>query len=87
MLVHLVLAAALALAATHLAPALLESQVPSTTPPMSTVTLAVPDPDANAGEPGRCPPANAQPLYRDLSAMALIPPASPIMVENPGPHP
>ena len=85
MLVHLALAAALMAAATHLAPALPES--PSTTSHTSAVILAVPEPDANAGEPGRCPPASAPPAYRDLSGMALIPPASFAVPETSGPRP
>ena len=87
MLAHLALAAALMMAATHLTPELSDSRLPEATSRTSAVILAVPDPDANVGEPGRCAPANAQPAYRDLSGMALISPASPTTHESPGPHP
>lgn len=87
MLAHLALAAALIVAATQLAPELSDSRLPEAASRTSAVILAVPEPDANVGEPGRCPPANAQPAYRDLSSMALIPPAFPAPLENPNPHP
>ena len=84
---HLALAAALLMAATHLTPELSDSRLPEAASRTSAVILAVPDPDANVSKPDHCAPANAQSAYRDLSGMALIPPASPATHENPGPHP
>ncbi|MXY14126.1 MAG: hypothetical protein F4Y53_00285 [Proteobacteria bacterium] len=87
MLAQLALAAALIVAATHLVPEPTGSPLPRDGSRTGTVILTAPDPDANVGEPGRCPQANAQPAYRDLSGMALILPASPVAPEAPGPRP
>lgn len=87
MLAHLALAGALMMAATHLTPELSGSRLPEDASRTSAVILAAPDPDANVAEPGRCAPTSAPPAYRDLSGMALIPPASPATFENPDPRP
>ena len=87
MLAHLAFVATLIVTATHLTLEPPGSPPPVANSQMGTVILTAPDPDATVAEPGRCLPASTQPAYRDLSGMALIPPASSAMFENRGPHP
>ena len=82
MLAHLALATALAVAATHLAPPLLDSRTRVSDSPAAAVILTAPD--TKAREPGRCPPAGGQPVYRDLSDRVLIPVAPRTPLGHPG---
>lgn len=85
MLAHLALTAALVVAATHLAPPWLDSRTRVSDSPAAAVILTAPD--TRAREPGRCPTAGGQPVYRDLSNQALIPATPRTPPANPGSPP